>query len=69
MLKLSPLSIIMHNNVICSYEVVIVVVVIIINPYPKIHKRLNKSWKFFGQDMWEPCDLINEYMLNLVVPQ
>lgn len=69
MWKLAPLFIIMHNNVIYSYEVVVVIIIIILNPYPKIHKWLNKTWKFFGQDMWEPCDLINDYMLNLVVPQ
>lgn len=68
MWKLAPLSIIMHNNVIYSYYVVIVII-IILNPYPKSHKWLNKSWKFFGQDMWEPCDLIKDYVLNLVVPQ
>ncbi len=60
----------MHSNVIYSYEVVIIIIIIIIlNPYPKSHKWLNKSWKFFGQDMWEPCDLIKDYVLNLVVPQ
>lgn len=63
MWKPAPLSIIMHDNVIYSYEVVI----IISNPYLKIRKWLNKSWKLFGEVVWEACDLMNDYMPNLVI--